>query len=163
MPHRALTHFNNQVGGQGPGGPGHPNEAFILNKSSNALCRGTVGQQGRSWDHPANCITGQEAGRGQKELEGALFRDQGTSSEPELMDFWAVICRGSRSNWDLLWLGQHQALCFYQKSFTGSKTEQNYQLRMFFKVRGWRGSGITFVLVLVNNFISNWPLEQTDT
>ncbi len=47
----------------------------------------------------------QEAGRSQQEQEGTLFRDQGTPSEPELMDFWAVTCRGSGScgsNWDLL-------------------------------------------------------------
>lgn len=64
-----------------------PNEAFVLNKSSNALCQGSTGWQGQSWDHLANCITRQETGRGQKELKGALFRDQGTTSEPELMDF----------------------------------------------------------------------------
>lgn len=75
---------------------------LFLNKSSNALCRGSVGQQGQSWDHPANRMTGQEPGRGQQELEGVLLANQGTSSEPKLMDFWAVTCRGSRSNWDLL-------------------------------------------------------------
>lgn len=115
MPHWTLKHFNNQVGGQGPGGAGQPNEAFVLNKSSNALCQGRAGWPGQSWDHLANCITRQEAGRGQKELKGALFRDQGTTSELELMDFWAATCRGSRSNKNLFWLGQQLGLWFYQK------------------------------------------------
>lgn len=134
MPHWALKHLNNQVAGQGPGGPGQPNEAFAMNKSSNALCQGIVGWQ----DHAANCSTGQGAGRRNQEAEGALLRDQGTPSEPELMGFWAITCRGSdlsQSNWDLFWLGQQQGLCFYQKTFKGSETEQNYTLAMFFKVR----------------------------
>lgn len=155
MPHWALKHLNNQAAGQGPGGPGQPNEAFVLNKSSNALCRGSVAWQGQSWDHPVNCSTGREAGRSQQEPEGTLFRDQGTPSEPELMELWAVTCRGSGScgsNWDLLWMGQQQSLCFYQKIFKASETEWNYQLTMFFKVRGRHSSGIAFVLVLVRNF-----------
>lgn len=101
MRHWALKHFKSQVAGQGPGGPGQHNEAFALNKSSNALCRGSVGLQGRSWGHPANCSTEQEAGRSQQEPEGTMFRDQGTPSEPNLMAFWAVTCRGSGSNRDL--------------------------------------------------------------
>jgi len=40
------------------------------------------------------------------EPEGALFWDQGTPSETELMDFWAVTCWGSGSNWESVLLSK---------------------------------------------------------
>lgn len=52
MRHWALEHVKNQVAGQGPGGPGQQNEAFALNKSSNALCQGSVGVQGHGATQP---------------------------------------------------------------------------------------------------------------
>lgn len=163
MPHWALKHLNNQAAGQGPGGPGQPNEAFVLNKSSNALCQGSVGWQGQSWDHPVNCSTGQEAGR---RLAGANRSRRGpcsgTRAHHQSLNWWTfgqwlvgevghVGQTGICSDW-----GSNRTYAFIKRVLKDQRQNE---------IISWQCSsrsevGIAFVLAI---FISNWPLKWTDT
>lgn len=144
MHHWILQHFNNQVGGQGPEDQDSEMKHLFGISLQMPCVEGAWGSRASRGTTQPTAWQGRSPAGVNKSRRGSCSGTRAHHQSLSWWIFWAVTCRGSRSNWDLLWLGQQQALYFYQKSFTGSNAEQNCQLAMCFKVSGWHGSGLTF-------------------